>query len=246
MRKTCSIRGAALAFLLVASGVFAQDATPVLLDKVVAVVNKHVILASDLDDEIRLSILDATQLGQGQPTRERALEQLISRTLVEQQIGDEDTEASQPTAEDIKARVNDLRRELPACVNSRCDTEAGWKTFLDAHGLTEESVEAYLRYRLTILQFIERRFRPGIRIPQDQVEAYYNVTLIPQYAAGEPVPPLDKVAPRIEEILLEQQVNVLFDQWLDNLRRQGDVEVVDQTLAPQLSAAGAAKPENSQ
>ena len=35
------------------------------------------------------------------------------------------------------------------------------------------------------------------------------------------------MAPRIEEILLEQQVNVMFGTWLDNLRKQGDVEVLD-------------------
>jgi hypothetical protein len=38
------------------------------------------------------------------------------------------------------------------------------------------------------------------------------------------------VAPRIEEILLEEQVNVMFDNWLDNLRKQGNVEVLDPSL----------------
>jgi hypothetical protein len=38
------------------------------------------------------------------------------------------------------------------------------------------------------------------------------------------------VAPRIEEILLQQQVNTLFDDWLANLRKEGDVEVLDPSL----------------
>ena len=37
----------------------------VVLDRVVAVVNNHAILASDLDDEIRLSILDPNHVGMG-------------------------------------------------------------------------------------------------------------------------------------------------------------------------------------
>lgn len=243
MRKFCSIRGVALVVLLLSAAAYAQDSAPVVLDKVVAVVNKRVILASDLDDEIRLAVLDATQLGQGNTTREHALEQLISRTLVEQQIGEEDVDATPLTAEEVKERVVDLRRVLPACVHSQCASESGWKAFLDAHGLTEERVEAFMRYRLKILRFIEERFRPGIRISREEIESYYTLTLTPQYAAGEPVPPLESVAPRIEEILLEQQVNALFEQWLDNLRKQGEVEIVDPSLE---STAAVAKPESTQ
>lgn len=74
----------------------AQGASPVALDSVVAVVNRHVILASDLDDEIRLSVLDPNGVGQGPLTRQRALEQLISRALIEQQIRQEDAQAAAP------------------------------------------------------------------------------------------------------------------------------------------------------
>jgi hypothetical protein len=38
------------------------------------------------------------------------------------------------------------------------------------------------------------------------------------------------VAPRIQEILLQRQVNALFEDWLKNLRKQGDVEVIDPSL----------------
>ena len=43
---------------------------------------------------------------------------------------------------------------------------------------------------------------------------------------------MEQVEPRIEEILLQQKVNVLFGDWLDNLRKQGDVEVLDPSLEP--------------
>jgi peptidyl-prolyl cis-trans isomerase SurA len=241
MRRFSPIRFAVLLLLPFAAATYAQDAAPVVLDKVVAVVNKRVILASDLDDEIRLSVLDASQVGQGDLTREHALEQLISRTLVEQQIGTEDEEAVQPAPEDVTARVDDLRRELPECVHSQCASEPGWKAFLATHGLTEERVEEYLRYRLEILRFIEVRFRPGIRISPADIETYYHQTLVPQYKAGEAVPPLERVGPRIEEILLERQVNSMFDQWLDNLRKQGNVEVVDPDLQSAVAEPGGAQ-----
>ncbi len=212
----------------------------VVLDRVVAVVDHHVILASDLDDEIRLSVLDPNSAGKTL-TRERALDQLISRTLIEQQIGQEDAQAAQPPQAEVDARLHEIRTELPACVRENCATDAGWNAFLAAHGLTAERVYSYLRYRLEILRFIEQRFRQGIRISQQDVATYYHDTLLPQYAPGETIPPLEQVAPRIEEILLQQQVNALFDEWLTNLRQEGDVEVVDPSLeSSQGQAAGAA------
>ncbi len=211
---------------------------PMILDSVVAVANKHAILSSDIDDEIRLSVLDPNLIGEGALTRQQALDQLISRALIEQQIRGEDIEAIEPSQDEVNARLNQIRQQLPACVHQNCATDAGWKLFLAAHGLTSERVESYLRYRLEILSFIEQRFRQGIQVSPQQIDEYYHQTLLPQYKPGETIPPLDQVAPRIQEILLEQQVNVLFDAWLTNLRGQGDVEILDQSLeAPSLEPA---------
>ena len=207
-----------------------QTTAPVVLDRVVAVVNNQAILASDLDEEMRLSVLDPVRGGRGVLTPQRALNQLISRALIQQQIRQEDLQATAPTAEEVAARLAEIRKEVPACVRQNCASDAGWKAFLVSHDLTPERVESYLRYRLEILHFIEMRFRQGIRISEEEIAAYYKETLLPQYTPGEAIPPLDKVAPRIQEILLQQQVNVLFGDWLNNLRKQGEIEVLDPTL----------------
>ncbi len=217
-----------------AQGQSRDSVQPAVLDQVVAVVNRHAILLSDVEDEVRLSILDAGRAGEGQVTEQRALEQLISRALIEQQIRQEDLRTVDPSPEEVNARVEEIRKQLPACMRQNCVSDAGWKAFLAAHSLTEQRVEAYIRYRLEILRFIEQRFRQGIEISQQQIEDYYRNTLAPQYAPGEAVPSLDTVAPRIQEILLQQQVNELFDNWLNNLRGQGDVEVLDPKLAAAL------------
>jgi hypothetical protein len=209
----------------------AQNPAPtngvVVLDRVIAVVNRHAILATDIDDEMRLAVLDPGRAGLGVLTRARALDQVISRTLIQQQIHQEDAEAAQTPQAEVDARTAEIRKELPACVHLNCATDAGWKAFLAANGLTPERVDSYLRYRLQILRFIEDRFRQGIHISPEEIATYYHDTLIPQYAAGETIPPLGKVSPRIEEILLQQKVNVLFGDWLKSLREQGDVEVLD-------------------
>jgi len=219
----------------------AQEVGTVVLDRVVAVVNNHAILDSDLDDEVRLSVLDPGRGGLAVLTRKTALEQLISRALIQEQIRQEDVQAADPSQAEVDARLAQIRKELPACVRENCASDAGWKAFLAAHGLKPERVESYLRYRVQILHFIEQRFRQGIRISPEEIDTYYRETLLPQYAPGDVIPPLDKVSARIEEILLERQVNVLFDGWLANLRRQGDVEVLDPAFEAPKAQSGTGK-----
>jgi peptidyl-prolyl cis-trans isomerase SurA len=221
------------------AGTRAQAPQTVVLDRVVAVVNNQAILLSDIDQEIQLSVLDPAGVGRGILTRQRALEQLISRDLIQQQIREEDAQAADPTQTEVDARLMEIRKELPICIRQNCASDTAWKAFLAAHGLTQERVESYLRYRLQILRFIEQRFQPAIRVSPEQIENYYRGTLLPQYTAGDTIPKLEQVAPRIEEILLQQQVNILFDDWLGNLRKQGEVEVLDpalETWKPQTGA----------
>ena len=205
-------------------------AAPVVLDRVVAVVNNQAILTSDIDDEIRLSVLDPGRGGLGVLTRARALDQLIGRALIEQQMRQQDTQSAEPSQDEVDARLMEIRKELPACVRENCASAAGWSAFLFAHGLTPALVETYSRHRVEILRFIEQRFRQGISISAQEIETYYHNTLLPQYAKGETIPTLDLVSNRIQEILLQQRVNVLFDDWLSNLRKQGDIEVLDPAL----------------
>lgn len=202
---------------------------PQVLDRVVAVVNYQAILWSDITSEMRFAVLDPDEVT-GTLTPQRALQQLISRTLIQQQIRQEDASAALPSNEDVQSRVNEVRKELPGCVRMNCANDAGWQAFLKASGLSAAQIENYLRLRLQILRFIEIRFRQGIRISPEETEAYYRDKLLPQYPNRSQAPPLKAVASRIEEILLEERVNVLFDTWLDNLRKQGDVEVLDASL----------------
>jgi peptidyl-prolyl cis-trans isomerase SurA len=200
------------------------------VDHVVAVVNRQAILESDLEDEMQLVVLDPSTNPQEKMSQKAVLERLISRTLIEQQIQQENLQAAEPTSEDMAARINEIRTELPACVRANCKSDAGWNSFLALHQLTPEEVQNYLRLRIEILSFIELRFRQGIRIAPEEIETYYNGTLLPQYPAGDKPPPLQQVSSRIEEILLQQRVTVLFENWLSNLRKQGQIEVMDPSL----------------
>ncbi len=234
MRGAGTIRSAVLCALAMATlGPMAsaqEPNAPVVLDRVVAVVNNHAILSSDIDRDLRLSVLEPPDAANEKPDRESTLDRLISRELTEEQMTPEEKKASQPTEKELADRLALLRADLPACARFHCATDAGWAAFLTANGITEDDAKQYLRLRMSVLSFIEIRFQQGIRISQEEIESYYRDTLVPEYPAGQAAPPLDRVSQRISEILLQRQVNQLFSAWLDNLRKQGDVEILDPSL----------------
>jgi len=215
---------------------------PVALDSVVAVVNNHAILSSDIDRAMRLSALEPPDAADGKLDRKSALDRLIRRELIQEQITPEEKKQSEPSEERLKRRLALLREELPACARYHCATDAGWAAFLATKGLTENEAVSYLRLRLSMLSFIESRFREGVRISPEEIENYYREKLAPQYPPGQQAPPLSSVSPRISEILLQQQVTQLFGAWLENLRKQGDVEILD----PALSAEGRPAPKGGE
>ena len=80
---------------------------------------------------------------------------------------------------------------------------------------------------MEVLRFIEERFRMGIRITQQEIDDYYNKTLVPGYRKqNAQAPPEDTIQDKIQEILLQQQVDKLLDDWLATLRAQGSVRTL--------------------
>ena len=88
----------------------AQPAQAEVLDRVVAVVNNRAILASDVDEQMRLAVLEPGLTGASVLTPGLALEQLISRALIQQQIRQEDAQAAEPSQAEVEARVTEIRK----------------------------------------------------------------------------------------------------------------------------------------
>jgi peptidyl-prolyl cis-trans isomerase SurA len=207
------------------------------LDHVVAIIGASVILQSDVIQEMHLSALEPLQILPGQNTPATALRRLIDRTLILEQMSEQGQPIDTPTP-DVQKAVADLRKTIPACEQNRCGTEEKWDYFLRTNDLNPELVEQRWSQRMAILRFIDLRFRSGIRIAPDQISAYYEKTLVPALRKNhETAPPLADVSTRIQEILLQQQVSGLFQDWLGSLRDQGNVRIVDRAYSADLDTA---------
>ena len=195
--------------------------TAEVLDRIVATVNRHAILQSEWDEAIAFECLV-----NGRPPQEvtadsriQTLERLIDQELIAEQMS---ASAFVPAAaEDIAGRVRELRQVVPAW-----KTDDGWGAALASYGLTEEDVQERTAVQVNLSRYLDLRFRPEIHIERRAMEDYYRQQLLPQMrAAGWPNTPFEQVAPKIEQLLIEQRMNELQDEWLRSLRLQGDIQV---------------------
>ncbi len=194
------------------------------LDRVVAVVNGDLILESDVDEERRLERFQPFRAAT-ESTRDKLIERLVDRTLILQQARMQPEPAI--TDEALDKQLATLRKQIPACREYHCDTDEGWQKFVADQGFTQDELHRLWRQRMEVLRFIEERFRTGVRIQDDDVKAYYEKTLLPEYSRQHATaPPLEAIAPRIQEILLQQQVTGLLLDWLKSLRAQGSVRML--------------------
>jgi peptidyl-prolyl cis-trans isomerase SurA len=217
--------------MIAAAGAWGQQtAAPlppgaVVLDHVVAVINGSVILESDVREEMRYGVLQPFTVTPTRNTPQLALQRLIDRALILQQM--QTTQfATPPTPEEVQQRLKELRAVIPECAQYHCNTEAGWQALLQAHGLAEKEVEKHWTERMTILSFIQSRFGSGVRVTAQEIADYYHKNLVPQFHGQNP-PPLERVSSRIQEILLQQRVSSLLLEWLQSLKSEGSVSILD-------------------
>ncbi len=203
----------------------ANDAAqPVVIDRVVAVVNGELVLESDIDEERRFEAFQPLTHPEAF-SRDKAIDRLVDRTLILQQarLQPEDNTSD----EEVDKQIAALRKEIPACRQQHCETEASWEKFVNAQGFTLQELHDRWKERMVVLKFIELRFRMGIRITPEQIKDYYDKTLLPYYTRQKATPPkLETISDRIQEILLQQQVGALLDEWLKSLKAQGTVRMI--------------------
>ncbi len=232
---------ALVSLALAGGGCYAQAASssasggePVVLDRVVAVINGDVLLQSDVDEEMRFAALEPFQESGGKDTRQSAMLRLINRSLILQQMKEQHQFNIKISDADAEKSLGDLRSHLPQCGNYDCKTAAGWKAFLAANDLTNEEVERPLEtadddfalYRSAVPRR-DSHFageRSGL-LCEDRWFRLSSGSMRRLLRSRH-------VSARIHEVLLQQQVNGLLQDWLNSLRDEGSVQILDPAYAP--------------
>jgi hypothetical protein len=84
---------------------------------------------------------------------------------------------------------------------------------------TETNLRRLVRRQLAILKYVEFRFRPQVRITEEDVEKAYAS----EHGGKEGAPPRTAVAASIEEKLTRAALGERVDSWVRDLRAAADV-----------------------
>lgn len=183
----------------------------VVIDRIAVVVNRHPIKTSDIELDVRLTdFLNKAQLNFDTAEKKAAEERLIDQQIIRTEIASGGYRRATDT--DASALLAQIRRDRYGSSDLRLQRA------LEQYGLTEDQLRAQLLWQLTVLRFINDRFRAGVLVADDAVEKYY------QQHRAQFRGPFETVSASIRTSLEGEQVNEQFEEWLDGARKEAVVD----------------------
>lgn len=188
------------------------------IDQLLAAVNGKVITQGDLDLWRSLNAVVSYDKSTAPASQENEIDRLVDQELMRQEL--KNFSISQEDETKVQARLQSLR-------DAYAEKE-GLPLLLQQLGLQESELISYLQLESSIMKFVDFRFRPFVRVSEDEIKAYYENRLALQLEKAKIVlPPLAEVSTRIEEILVEEKVNTALEQWIKEIRQNSRIEYFD-------------------
>jgi hypothetical protein len=196
-------------------------AAPEVIDRIVAVVNRHIILQSDWDEglsyEALLTNRPVSDLNDDE--RRAVLDRLIDQELLREQMKSADFPHA--TEDEVAKRLAEARQLYPQATSPEA-----WRSLLAQYHLTETDLQSHIRQQIDLMRLVDARLRPAVQIDSKSIEAYYRDQFVPQLKqSGSSEVPLADVSTKIREVLTEQKVSELLVSWLQTLRSEGQVHI---------------------
>jgi peptidyl-prolyl cis-trans isomerase SurA len=176
----------------------------VVIDRISVVVNRHVIKASDIEHDIRVTAyLNREQPKFDEASKKAAAERLITQEIIRAEI----TAGGYRRAgrEEVDNLMASVRQDRPVAE-------------LAKYGLTAEGLRSHLEWQMTVIRFIDERFRAGVMVSDEDVRRYYDEHR-PTYPGT-----FEKESAGIRKTLEGEQVNQQFEAWLDGARNRGSIQ----------------------
>ncbi|MGH9343016.1 MAG: SurA N-terminal domain-containing protein [Terriglobia bacterium] len=213
-----------LSFSFFAPPAAGQGAAPtVTLNRVVASVGGIPLTQRDVQQEFQLETLLSTGKALAAPAAASVmggvLSRLIDQKLLEQALTDYRFDPSS-----INREANDRMAGLRKKFNG----EAAFQAALHTLGTTEGQLMDRLKEQGKILEMIDEQLRPSATVSAQEIESYYQKTLLPGYEGKGAPPALKEAQSEIREILVQKNINQLLDQWLAELKKDHPVEILAQ------------------
>jgi len=200
-----------------AAAALAAVAHAEIIDRIAVSVGNSVITASDLDREVRVTALLNSMPPDFTPASKRATaERLIEQKLIRREI--ELSRYPTPDAATVEPVLEESRK-------THFKSDDDFRRALAEYGITEQDVKDQLLWQLTLLRFIEVRFRPGVQATDQDIRDYFEKVVKPAAEAAHPGEPvmLDDYRDKIEEALTGQRADRELDSWLKETRKRTEI-----------------------
>jgi len=188
-------------------------AAGVVIDRIAVIVDKHVIKASDVDRDVRVTeFLNRDPLNLNAETRKKAAERLIDQTVIREEM------EKGGYTQSGDAEADGMMKRLLASRFGGSDARVQQE--LARYGLTESQLKLQLHWQADVLKFLDQRFRPGVIVSDQDVQDYYNQHKAELARQFPQLKTFDAVAPKIRASLEGDRLNQNFEQWLAAARKR--------------------------
>jgi len=198
--------------LLLAAG----SARAEIIDRVAVLVGDRVITQSEMLLQMRVAaFLNADPVNLDAANKRQAAERLIAQTLIRREM--DLSRYPAPNLPEADAVLATLRKEPRFAGDEKFAGE------LARYEVTEEDVRQQLLWQLTLLRFVEYRFRPAVAPSEQDLRGYYEKQFLPRWRkrnAPPPAPSFDDSLPEIEKAVSDRMLDDALERWLKQARAQ--------------------------
>lgn len=194
----------------------------VIIDRTAIVVGSHAIKDSDIQRDIRItSFLNGREPDFGASSRKQAANRLIDQELIRDQMR---------TSKYVVAPGSEAGRLLDQTKQDRFANEAQYKRRLEQLEITEAELKDRLSWQLTVLRYIDTRFRPSVVVSDEDIHQYYSAHRAELEAAHPEATAIEDFKPHIEQQIAGERINKLLDDWLEQSRKQIRIDYLEKAL----------------
>jgi hypothetical protein len=194
-----------------------------IIDRIAILVADRIIKDSDIERDIRVvSFLNEQKLAFDPATRRTAASRLVDQAIIQREltVGEYQT-PPESDAEKLFAQTEHERAYTPAL----------FERSLANYGLTSSDLKRYLLWQLTVLRFIDQRFRPAVLVTDAEVDQYYkDHSAMFRRTNSDQTRSLDDVRDQIRQTLTEERINKQFESWLDARRKNLNIQYREDIL----------------
>ncbi|MBI4874334.1 MAG: hypothetical protein HY822_06860 [Acidobacteria bacterium] len=190
-----------------------------IIDRVAVVVADRIVTQSEILLQMRVAaFLDGEPVDLSAARRRQAAERLIEQMLVRREI--ELSRYPVPDLPEADALLAKIRKQEP-----RLSAGESFRAELARYEIGEEDVRQQLLWQLTLLRFVEYRFRPAVAPSEDDLKGYYDKQYVPRWKqlSTQPVPSYEDSRAEIEATVSGRLLDDALERWLKQARAQARI-----------------------